>query len=375
MLNANQVSYRTEHTIIASSIVQGHGFRSPYDERQPTAWVGPLYPCLVALVFRIFGIYCSLSIHFLVALNALFLGLTSLTIYAIGSRVFGMDVGATAAWLWAFCLPNRVMPLLLFETCLSALLLTVGFLLTLKLGCSTDYRQWGGAGLFWGVACLVNPALTAPLIFFWIFSWVCARKNGRNSWRQLALSVALFLAVLMPWFVRNYRVFGRPIFVRSNLAAEIYFGNVSFDSHPLGRTKEYQRLGEAAFIAEKKRLLEAYIHNNFGEFVRHSLHRAALFWMVPKIAQSYWLSVSLLSFVGLGLALQDLGFEALPFLIVFGTYPLVYYVSYVFPKYRHPIEPFMFVLAGYAIVTAVRVGGHRVQQLANPEPLLAKHGS
>jgi hypothetical protein len=353
----------SEQGAIAKSILVGRGFASPYDERQPTAWVGPLYPCVVAVVFRVLGIYSSASTYFLVTLNALFSGLTSLLVYAMGKRVFGVEVGATAGWLWAFCLPDAVMPLLMWETCLSALLLTIGFLLSLALEDSSSYRLWGGTGLFWGGACLVNPSLISALFFFWVFFWFCQWKSGKNSWRQLTLSVVLFLAVLGPWLARNYRVFGKPVFVRSNLAAELYFGNLGFDSHPLGPTMEYQRLGEVAYIAEKKRLFLEYLRSNFGEFAGRSLHRAVSFWIVPEIAETYWLSISLLTFTGLGLALRKVRLKAAPFLIVLLTYPLVYYVSYVFPRYRHPIVPLMMVLSAYALVSTVHFSRQRIRAL------------
>ncbi len=352
--------HQSEVGSIAKSIVERRGFASPYDERQPTAWIAPIYPCVVAFVFRIFGTFSAASTYFLVSLNILFAGLTSVAVYATGERVFGANVGTFAGLLWAFCLPDAVMPLLIWDTCLSALLLTTGFLLSLALEHSSSYRQWGGAGLFWGGACLVNPSLIAPLFFFWVFFWLCGWKSGKNLWRQATLSVVLFLGVLGPWLVRNYRVFGKPVFVRSNLAAELYFGNLGFDSHPFSPTMEYQRLGEMAYVGEKRQLVLQYVENNFSDFAKRSLYRVVEFWTVPRIVQPYWTVMSLLCFAGLILAFREDRFKAVPFLIVFLTYPIVYYVSYVFPKYRHPIEPLMMVLSAYALVTTIHFGRQRI---------------
>jgi hypothetical protein len=179
-------------------------------------------------------------------------------------------------------------------------------------------------------------------------------------WRQATLSAVLFLAVLSPWLVRNYRVFHTPIFVRSNFGAELYFGNLGFESHPLGSTMEYQNLGELPYVAQKQHAVLEYIRNNFWEFSANSLHRAGSFWIVPQISQMYWLSISLLNFTGLGLAIWERKREALPFLVVMVFYPLVYYVTYVFPKYRHPIEPLMFVLAAYPLVLLARFSRLRI---------------
>src|SRR5208283_4896298 len=47
---------------IARSIVQGRGFGSPlFEDTGPTAWMTPVYPYLVAGVFKLFGTYTKLS--------------------------------------------------------------------------------------------------------------------------------------------------------------------------------------------------------------------------------------------------------------------------------------------------------------------------
>src|ERR1700687_363675 len=47
---------------IARSIVQGRSFSSPlFEETGPTAWMTPVYPYLVAAVFKLFGTYTTTS--------------------------------------------------------------------------------------------------------------------------------------------------------------------------------------------------------------------------------------------------------------------------------------------------------------------------
>jgi hypothetical protein len=50
-------SFAQETGNIASALSQGKGFSSPFGkETGPTAWLTPVYPLLVAGVFRVFGI-------------------------------------------------------------------------------------------------------------------------------------------------------------------------------------------------------------------------------------------------------------------------------------------------------------------------------
>src|SRR5881628_2409883 len=47
---------------LARSIAQGHGFSTPTDlDSGPSAWTAPVYPYILAGVFRIFGIYSAAS--------------------------------------------------------------------------------------------------------------------------------------------------------------------------------------------------------------------------------------------------------------------------------------------------------------------------
>jgi len=67
------VPFLNETGNIAFSLAKGHGFSSPYwQETGPTAWLTPVYPALVAAIFKIFGIHTPHSFFAIVFLNILF---------------------------------------------------------------------------------------------------------------------------------------------------------------------------------------------------------------------------------------------------------------------------------------------------------------
>src|SRR6266705_4018271 len=74
---------------IARSIAIGQGFSSPTDfPTGPTAWAPPLYPYLMAGVFKVLGVYSSSSAAMILAINSIFSALTCLTLYHIAIRFF-----------------------------------------------------------------------------------------------------------------------------------------------------------------------------------------------------------------------------------------------------------------------------------------------
>ena len=120
---------------IARSLATGHGFSSPTDlPTGPSAWAPPLYPYILAGVFKLFGSYTAASGWVILAFNSIFGALTCVTLYRIAERIYGIGVARAAAWTWAvfpyaIYWPVRVV----WETSLSAFLLSLVLLLTLRM--------------------------------------------------------------------------------------------------------------------------------------------------------------------------------------------------------------------------------------------------
>src|SRR5277367_3949875 len=121
---------------LARSIATGHGFGSPTDlPTWPSAWAPPLYPYILAGVFKVFGVYSAVSAWLILAFNSIFGALTCLTLYQIAGRMYGTTVAVATAWTWAvfpyfIYWPVRVV----WETSLTTFLLSLALLMTLRMG-------------------------------------------------------------------------------------------------------------------------------------------------------------------------------------------------------------------------------------------------
>src|SRR5947199_10130483 len=93
-------SFGYEMGRIGRSLASGQGFANPFNETTgPTAWEPPLYPFLIAGVFKGFGIYTRSSALALLILNSIFSALTCIPIFLIARRCFNENV---AVWGWGF---------------------------------------------------------------------------------------------------------------------------------------------------------------------------------------------------------------------------------------------------------------------------------
>jgi 4-amino-4-deoxy-L-arabinose transferase-like glycosyltransferase len=359
---------------IGRSLVEGEGFANPFSGTTgPTAWEPPVYPFLIAAVFKIFGVYSHTSAFVLLAINSLFSALTCIPIFLIAQRSFGEKVAVWSAWAWAL-LPNIIFwcTRWVWETSLATLLLAWIFWLTLTFEEKDGLRAWIQFGCIWGLTSLVNTSLLSFLPASLLWMWHRALKRGKFPLAGVALAGAVFAACIAPWLVRNELTFAQFVFIRSNFGAELRLGNgpgadgTWMDySHPTKNLRQlirYKQLGEIAYVAERKREALEYIRDDYGRFVRLCLNRFIYYWgglpsttgseVTGVLKNSIYLASSLLAFWGLGRALRRHRPGAWLFLWLILCYPLVYYITFPHPRYRHPIEPELGILMIYVISEA-----------------------
>lgn len=75
---------------IARSIALGEGFSNPlFGQTGPTAWLSPIFPYLLAGIFKIFGIYSKTSALVALSFDSLFSALTCIPVFLIARMHFG----------------------------------------------------------------------------------------------------------------------------------------------------------------------------------------------------------------------------------------------------------------------------------------------
>lgn len=360
---------------IAWALVSGFGFSAPWPNTPiaPTAQQPPLYPFLLAAVFKFAGAYSHLSLWIADGLNAVFSALTAVLILRIAKRDFGAGTAILAAWVWACWQYEAVVSIRLWESSLSALLLMLGMLCALELAESLQIWRWLLFGALAGVAALNNTTLLAVFPFFWL--WLCLKYRRRrwSYYKPLLASIAICFVTLLPWTIRNYSAFHRVMPLRDNFGLELWVGLELGEARPtpgiyryftrdfpLRDPTDYNRLGETAFMESRRQMAMDFIEHHPLQYARMVIIRCSKFWSHPT--GTPWPYISLLAWVGLCLALWRKGLDAALYAVPLIVFPPVYYITHTFPTYRHPIEPVLIILASYAIVSAVEVGVARLQQ-------------
>jgi 4-amino-4-deoxy-L-arabinose transferase-like glycosyltransferase len=353
---------------VGRSIALGQGFSNPYGGNTgPSAWEPPLYPYLIGGVFKVFGIYTYASAWVLLSINSLFASLTTIPVFLIARRTFGPRVAIWSACAWA------LNPYVwywsvhwIWDTTFTPLMLALIFLISLEMA-FLERQQWRGWALFgalWGVGALANPAMLSFLPFCGLWVWWQRYRRSLPSLAGVVLSSFVFFLILSPWVIRNYEVFGRFVFIRDDFGLQFRLGNNKVADGMLIATlqpnlnklefEKFQRLGEIAYEADCRRLAFEWIRSHPQQFAVISMKRFFYYWNgVPRptdsvapwdFRSSLFLASSVLAIWGLGRALRRKRLGAGLFAGLVATYPTVYYFVFPHARYRHPIEPELFIL-------------------------------
>lgn len=225
-----------EHARIAENLLAGRGFSVEFLGREgPTSQQAPFYPLLLAGVYACFGAGTAGSLLFVQLLQA----------------VAGAALVLVVAWLawslvpdrplvgWIAALAAAVYPAHLYMVTHQQVALWAALLVTLLLAVVLSpfwQATWRGAilaGLLSGLLLLVEPILALALPVCAAVFWLSERERGRRLMEpgalgRVAAMVGLTVLVITPWTVRNWRVHGEPMFIKSTFGYALWQGN-----HPL----------------------------------------------------------------------------------------------------------------------------------------------
>jgi hypothetical protein len=127
--------------------------------------------------------------------------------------------------------------------------------------------------------------------------------------------------------------------------------------------KKVQQIGEPAYLAEKQQQAKEWIGRHRLRFAELTLRRMLYNWTGFWSLRPLWTLggtglphiltyslVSFLAFAGLGMAIRNGRDGAVPLAILLICFPLVYYITHLDERFRHPIDPIVVILAAFGAI-------------------------
>jgi hypothetical protein len=187
---------RRYYISMAESALAGKGWIPSY----PTNFIPP--PGQAVFIYVLKSVWPRSDFQHLRTVQAVVSIATILLAFALGRRLHDDWTGVVCAWIVALSYKlSEMVGVLVPETNHVFLLFAFVLVLSLALERRTSWPA-AAAGLLLGLACLFKPTplLLAPL--------VCAGLWRRAGGRAAVTFGVCFVAVLMPWTVRNWRHYG-----------------------------------------------------------------------------------------------------------------------------------------------------------------------
>jgi 4-amino-4-deoxy-L-arabinose transferase-like glycosyltransferase len=350
---------------IARNLANGEGFKvaSYY------AWMAPLYPFILSLVFRLFGSYSPSSAIATLVMQSLVSSLVVIPIYFIGKRLFGQRAGYIAALLWIFY-PSSLKYAIksVWSSSFTALGLALMVLLFLRLSYRPERTLDAFlCGLVIGLTALSNPVIITfvPVAALWLL-WR-SRGNLKTTLRQLTVIGITAIALLLPWIIRNYQIFHQFVPVKSTFGVNLWQGNhgpnINQWTAGVGFWNTVEDLfteKEVAYLLSLNEVERAnffrdraikFIVTNPGTFIKYTLQRIYLFWRLYtfRLDALFLVPLYLLACIGIIISRRHWP-DTILLLLLFAVFPIPYYLTIADTyRYRFPIEALILVFVAYAI--------------------------
>ncbi len=215
-----------EHGEIAANLVAGRGFSIAFlGAEGPTSQQAPVYPALLALAYAALGVETPAALLAVQVMQALLSGLLVLGVmrlmslwlpeYPWAGRLAGLLVAVH---------PTQIYTATHIQVASLVSVLLVWLLVWSERTARGDWRAAIVTGILFAVLILTDPILilAAPAV-----AWIIGRRSPSPapSIRRLALVAAVTLVGLAPWLVRNARVHGEFVFVKSTFGYAFWQGN------------------------------------------------------------------------------------------------------------------------------------------------------
>lgn len=362
----DQVSY----DMLAHRVSTGHGFTFPQrwypwvQPDTPTSYYSGTMVLHLALIYKIFGYHPLIARLLYALLGTLICYYT----YRIGRQLFNKKVGLIAA-----SLATGYAYLILYS---ATLLTETPFILFLLIAIDTAYRLTKEATtkrfIYFGLALvgtvLFRMAVLPFVIALLIWMYLVSRQSIKpvKVW-QLLIPIGLIILFILPWTLRNYRLYDRFMLLESQ------FGHVFWNSNHPNQGNTFDEVGWVAIIPPDlltlnevdltNELLRRGIENvasDPGRYIQLSLSRTQIFFQFWPTANSSTISnlSRVLSF-GITLPFMLYGLiltrhkwrELLPLYLFLIFHCGIYLASWVMIRYRVPADTILLPFAALALAT------------------------
>jgi hypothetical protein len=224
-----------EHGEIAANLLAGNGFSTRFlGAVGPTSQQAPIYPALLALAYAVAGVESPQAL-LLFELGQSILG----GMLVLGVMRLALSIAPARPWLaWTAGLGTALHPTLVYAAThvqvasLAATLFIWALAAAYQTGKSRRILDAAITGALLALLTLTDPilALAVPGVACTVFAPWARPLEWRRSMALLAVIAMTALAGVTPWLLRNIRVHGEFVAIKSTFGYAFWQGNCSLSA-------------------------------------------------------------------------------------------------------------------------------------------------
>ena len=363
-------SDQAAYDALAWRLASGEGYTNA--DGSPHAFYPVGWPMFLSGVYVVFGHSWTAAGIASSLLGSVNVALT----YRLAREALSPRLSLVAAGVFAFT-PSHIFAHvadLRYET-----LYTTFVLLTLILVCRLARNpSWLSAalvGLAIGVGAYVRPVMLPFAAAVWLL--LCPRLGIKTAFVLACVVVAVSLAAIAPYTIRNYVVLGGPVLTSTNAATVIYVGSGPGATAELRQDvsmpEGLEELSEAERYRELQRVTLRHVMANPGEWLALLPSKIFHLWasdrynmapgIVPEswrpfvpalqvVAQAYWTLIALSALAALvtrPIRTYWLRFPGALFPLTLVYWTAIHMLSHVAGGYHIPVTPVVIILAAHVL--------------------------
>lgn len=349
-----------EYDRLAMNLMVGNGYIDSDGAGAPTSHRPPLYPMVLAGIYALFGHSYFIARCF----NALLGAATVCIYYLITEKIFGRPSAILTALISSFYMTFILYTRFLYTETFFSFLIALITLMIVSVRIDSVIGLIS-IGLISGCASLIKstgffmPAISTIVLF------VNNRKD-KNIFNKIMVAymvlIISFMAVIIPWTIRNYKAHGALVFISTNGGLNMYQAARPFEGKYFEVSPQDEVMKKAATIMNEVERGKFYVKSTIEfyktqplEALKILLMRFLFFWNMidwnvtnGNVINYHYIFIVPFAIFGIFSAIKNRK-DILAISLV-----ILYFISLVLlfqgtPRFRMPIEGYIVMLGSYGI--------------------------
>lgn len=235
-------------------------------------------------------------------------------------------------------------------------------------------------GVIWGLACYVRPVILLVPVALLLAELPRGLRAFAGAGLRTVGVLALVVAVVLPWTLRNDRVLGAPVLVSTNFGPNLWMGNnpastggymaLPAEVQDMGEVERARYLGDQAKAYMAAHPAATALRTLVKAARLHSRETIGVVWneaalrrglgdlgvtALKLVSSGFWYAVLLAALTGVAICIRSVGlFAALfnPIFALWAYFTALHAVIVVEDRYHMPSSPYIAMFAAIALNAA-----------------------